>query len=67
MTMRVTIKNEDDGRTVNVCEETYGIGKPSPSSQNTSRLGPGAEQSFYVHASKRLLVTEDPDATVAPR
>jgi hypothetical protein len=65
MTMRVTIKNEDPGRVATVAEETFTPGEgPLPSSRSLTVLNPGGYQSFYIHASKRLIVSEDPDASI---
>lgn len=66
MTMRVTIENEDSSRTAIVCEETFKFGDgPTTTSRNITTLGPMARQSYYIHAAKRLLVNEDPDAQIA--
>lgn len=61
MTMRVTVANEDAGRVITVAEETFTIGEgPLPTSRDLTEIGPGGKRTFYVHAAKRLLITEDP-------
>ena len=62
--MRVTVKNADPHRTATVVQETFTPGG-GPGSQAPARtLGPGTEESFYIHAGSRLLVTEDAEATI---
>lgn len=63
MTMKIVVKNEDPGRTATVTQEDFNIGESQPSSRNTTIVGPNSEKSFYIHASNRLVVTEDPLAT----
>lgn len=66
MTMRVVITNEDPRRTATVTEETFTIGEgPAPTLRVQTLIGPGEQSSFHVHAAKRLIVSEDPGATVA--
>jgi len=63
MTLQVTVKNEDNaGRVAEVVEEEYRIGSLAPERTVKTRLSAGESRSFHVHASKRLIVSEDPDS-----
>jgi hypothetical protein len=63
MTLRVSVKNKDaQGRVLEITEETYDIGRPSPQGIVKNRLASGESREFHVHASKRLIVSEDPDS-----
>lgn len=63
--MRVTVKNEDPLRVLHVVEETYSINQPGSTPHRTQNtIVGGEERAFYVHAAKRLLVTEDGDASI---
>jgi hypothetical protein len=65
MTIRLTIKNDDPQRTATVREETFvfGGGPVQQAAVSTRELGPGVEAAFYIHAAKRLIVSENADAT----
>ena len=64
MTMLIVVKNGDHARTAKVREEEYEIGRAEPTRVLHTNIAPLSEQSFYIHASRRLIVEEDPDATV---
>lgn len=64
MTMRLTIKNEDAARTAVVVTEDFQMGNPLPSCANIDTLTPGKSCEVYIHASRRVVVTEDALATI---
>jgi hypothetical protein len=63
MTMMIVVENKDHFRTAEVVEEE--IGKVTPSRSYKHNIVPLGSQSFYIHASKRLIISEDPNATVS--
>ena len=63
MTMRLTIKNEDDKRTATVMQEDFKPGEVHAVTRDSVELGPHKSRAFYIHAGSRLTVTENPDAT----
>lgn len=64
MTMRVTVKNDDEHRVAVVAEETFTPGGAAFPKRNLAVISGGGVQSFYIHAAKRLIITEDPDASI---
>lgn len=66
MTMKLTIRNEDQQRTAIVSVEDYQIGKVSPIRSDSQDLGPGQSREVWVHASRRVLITENAEARRAP-
>lgn len=63
MTMRVTITNADvSGRVAHVQVEDFDHDKPGVADEFT--LGKGEARSVYIHAARRVIVTEDPLAEV---
>lgn len=67
MTMRVSVKNEDPQRTAEVLVEEYRVGDriAGPKSVTSTSIAPGESRDFYLHAAKRLIVTENPNAARA--
>ena len=64
MTMKITVKNEDAARVAEVLAEEFKIGDPTPAGSQRVTIQAGQEQAFWIHASKRLVITEDPSASV---
>jgi hypothetical protein len=64
--MRITVKNEDRGRTAEVLVEEFKVGHrlAGPASGHFVHIGPGQSMDFYIHAAKRISITEDPNATI---
>ena len=58
MTMRVTIMNQDAGRTAEVTVQDFEKGTAVPKSLPAELLKPGESRDFWIHASRRLLVDE---------
>jgi hypothetical protein len=54
MTMRLTIKNEDSQRTGHV-RVFEGV---TESASEKKKLPPGAEQEFWIHSGRHLVVEE---------
>lgn len=59
MTMRVTIKNEDPARVALVRTEDFNdAGEPSAEQLPIRDLQPGATCEFWVHSTRRIVVSE---------
>lgn len=65
MTMQIVVKNEDQGRTAEVKVEEFEIGHVTPHREERHEIGPGGQASFWIHARKRLVITENPNAALA--
>lgn len=61
MTMKVTVTNEDAGRTASVRVQDFDKDKVGATTTGTQRLGAGESRSFYIHAGRRLLIDEVPE------
>jgi len=62
MTMRLSIKNEDASRVAVAIVEDFTMGNPTPRVTETATIEPGATHVLYVHASRRIVLTEDANA-----
>jgi hypothetical protein len=60
MTMKIRITNEDLARTATVEDEQFVVGKPVPDRTDHVVIGPGESREFYIHAARRLTITEQP-------
>ena len=60
MTMKLTISNDDPARMATIEEETYEMGKPVATHVVKAYLNPGESREVYVHAAKRVIVSELP-------
>ena len=60
MTMKIDVKNDDSERAATIIEEDYTIGNPSPTRSYKIRLAPKESRTFYIHASKQLIIKEIP-------
>ena len=61
MTMRVTIENADDsGRVLEVEQQDRPADKHEWAQSDKVTLAKGEKRSWYIHAARRLLVTEVP-------
>lgn len=58
MTMKLTIKNEDQTRTATVTSTDH---SPSGTYETDVKLAPGEQRDFYVHVGRTLTVREDPE------
>jgi hypothetical protein len=61
--MHIKIVNQDPARTAKVFYEDGSFDKPTTKS-SAATLGPNAETTLYIHASRRLVIEEDADATI---
>ena len=60
MTMKIVVKNEDAARTAEVLDQQFEIGKTTPSREDAATLAPGESREFWIHASRRLIISERP-------
>ena len=59
MSMKISVKNEDQARTATVVVEDFRIaGEPDPVFSYNKSIGPGESAEFWIHSTKRLVVTE---------
>jgi hypothetical protein len=66
MTMKLSIKNEDAARVARVAVEDFALGKAEPTPTNDFTLEPGESREVYVHAARRVTITEDAHALRPP-
>lgn len=60
MTMRVTIENADDsGRVIEVQQEDRPSDRESWQRSDRATLAKGEKRSWYIHAARRLVITEN--------
>jgi hypothetical protein len=64
MTMRLVIRNDDHGRTAEVVSEEFKPGEALPERTDFARINPGEIREFWIHAGKRLVITEKPHASI---
>lgn len=67
MTMKLTITNEDPGRTAEVEIQEANFSSLAAPISTRETIPPRESRSFWIHAAKRLLVTENPNASIPPR
>lgn len=58
MTMKLTIKNDDATRVGKATVEDFQMGKAEPSVVDAFEIEPGASREVWVHASRRVVLTE---------
>jgi len=63
MTMEIKITNADQQRVAEVREREVDVTSQTGQAarESKTRLGPGESRSFWIHAAKTLLITEDPN------
>jgi len=67
MTMKITVTNADALRVASVVEEEFALpigNAPQTVTRRSCSLNAGESRDFWIHASRRLLVSEDAGAFV---
>ena len=64
MTMKITIANDDDRRTARFEVEERNVHTGDIRRIQADSIAPGAKAELWIHAGRRVLISEDADARI---
>lgn len=64
MTMQISITNDDPARTAKVEVQEFSLERRTIACIETRTLAPGTGTTVYLHAARKVEITEDASATL---